>query len=125
MEWLKAFSTDYANGVTNTNNRTTGDRPRFIGICYQKTVVCPLLFDKSLTDFFPSVEIIRRQYRDAGQHQVTLWAGDEQSFATILGHKAVQQAGASLALRVMRKRATIYSKFHCKHVASNAIGTNG
>jgi hypothetical protein len=81
--------------------------------------------DKSLTDFFPSVEIIRRQYRDAGQHQVTLWAGDEQSFATILGHKAVQQAGASLALRVMRKRATIYSKFHCKHVASNAIGTNG
>ena len=81
--------------------------------------------DKSLVDFFPSVEIIRRQYRDAGQYQVTLWAGDEQSFVAILRHGAVQQAAASLALRVMRKRATIYSKFHCKHAANYAIGTNG
>lgn len=80
--------------------------------------------DKSFMDFFPSTEIIRRQYRDAGQHQVTLWAADEQSFAAILRHKAVQQAAAALALRVMRKRATIYSKFHCKHVANHAIGTN-
>ncbi len=81
--------------------------------------------DKSLTDFFPSVEIIRRQYRDAGQHQVTLWAGDEQSFAAIFRHGSIQQAAASLTLRVMRKRATIYSKFHCKHAADYAIGTNG
>ena len=80
--------------------------------------------DQSLLDFFPSIEIIRRQYRDAGQHQVTLWAGDEQSLAAILRHRAVQQTAASLTLRVMRKRATIYSKFHCKHVVNYAIGTD-
>ena len=80
--------------------------------------------DKSLMDFFPSVEIVRRQYRDAGQHQVTLWAADEQSFAAILRHGAVQHSAASLALRIMRKRATIYSKFHCKQMANCAIGTN-
>lgn len=81
--------------------------------------------EKSLIDFFPSVEVSSRQYRDAGQHQVTLWAPDEQSFSTILRHEAVQQAAASLALRVMRKRATIYSKFHCKHLADHAIGKVG
>ncbi|SEF80927.1 GIY-YIG nuclease family protein [Nitrosomonas ureae] len=80
--------------------------------------------DKSLIDFFPSVEIIRRQYRDAGQHQITLWAADEQSFAILLQHRTVQEAAALLALRVMRKRATIYSKFHCKQVADHVIDTN-
>jgi hypothetical protein len=30
----------------------------------------------------------------------------------------VRQAAAVLALRVMGKRATIYSKFHCKQLAA-------
>lgn len=81
--------------------------------------------DEMLMASFPSIEIIRREYRDAGQHQITLWAGDERSLKMLLEDKAVQQSAATLALRVMRKRATIYSKFHCKQLADLAIKQNG
>ncbi len=80
--------------------------------------------DKSLMKIFPSIELIKRQYRDAGQHQISLFAPDEQSITDILKHTVVQQAAASLVLRVMRKQATIYSRFHCKHLANNAMGSN-
>jgi hypothetical protein len=80
--------------------------------------------EKALQVAFPSINIAKRQYRDAGQHQVTLFANDERSMKAILEHKAVQRAAASLALRVMRKRATIYSKFHCKQLADFAMATN-
>lgn len=81
--------------------------------------------DEMLMASFPSIEIIRREYRDAGQHQITLWAGDERSLIMLLEDKAVQQSAATLALRVMRKRATIYSKFHCKQLADFALNQNG
>lgn len=81
--------------------------------------------DESLMTAFPSIEIIRREYRDAGQHQITLCAGDERSLKILLEDKAIQQSAATLALRVMRKRATIYSKFHCKQLADLAITQNG
>ncbi len=81
--------------------------------------------DESLMAAFPSSEIIRREYRDAGQHQITLWAGDEQSLSVLLEDKIVQKAAATLALRVMRKRATIYSKFHCKQLADLAMMPDG
>ncbi len=77
--------------------------------------------DASLVAHFPSIEIIRRNYRDAGQHQITICASDEQAFTDILQHESIQRAVAVLALRVMRKRATIYSKFHCKHIVDYAL----
>ena len=81
--------------------------------------------DDALATAFPSMEVIRREYRDAGQHQITLHADNEQCMQAILRHKAVRRAGAALALRVMRKRATIYAKFHCKQLAGVAMGGVG
>ncbi len=73
--------------------------------------------DETFMAAFPSIELNKRGYKDAGQHQVTLWAGDEKSLRNLLGDKSIQKSAASLALRVMRKRATIYSKYHCKQLA--------
>lgn len=81
--------------------------------------------DEALVRAFPSMEIVRREYRDAGQHQITLQASSEQCMMALLRHKTIRRAGATLALRVMRKRATIYAKFHCKQLASVATGGNG
>lgn len=78
--------------------------------------------DESLDTAFPSIEVVRRDYRDAGQHQITLHAGTEQCMQAMLAHTAVRRAAAALALRVMRKRATIYTKFHCKQLAGVVIG---
>ncbi len=81
--------------------------------------------DEDIYAAFPTIEIFRRQYRDAGLHQVTLHASDELSMKAVLEHNTVRQAAATLALRVMRKRGTIYAKFHCKHLADLALGANG
>lgn len=82
--------------------------------------------DESLVTTFPSIELVRRDYRDAGQHQISLHAGSEQCMNEILGHEAVRRAAATLAMRVMRKRATIYTKFHCKQLAGIAMeGAHG
>jgi hypothetical protein len=81
--------------------------------------------DREILGYFPSIEIHRREYQDAGQHQITLCANALDSLKAILGHKAIQCAAGSLALRVMRKRATIYSKFHCKQLAELALLGNG
>lgn len=77
--------------------------------------------DQAIKEAFSSIEITRNNYRDAGQHQITLQANNELALKAILGHEAVQQAAAALALRVMRKRATIYAKFHCKQLADFAL----
>lgn len=78
--------------------------------------------DPLLLSTLAGVEMVQRDYRDAGQHQVTLQARDCQSLKTLLEHPSIQGAGAQLALRVMRKRATIYGKFHCKPLADQALG---
>ena len=77
--------------------------------------------DLAIVKAFPSIEVTRNNYRDAGQHQITLQANDEQTLKAILEHEAVRRAAAALALRVMRKRATIYTKFHCKQLADSAL----
>ena len=65
----------------------------------------------------PMIEMVERNYRDAGQHQISLHAPDESSLRLLLGNHMVCKAAGVLALRVMRKRATIYGKFHCKQLA--------
>lgn len=77
--------------------------------------------DESLLTTFPSIKLVRRDYRDAGQHQISLHAGSEQCMKEVLRHETVRRAAATLAMRVVRKRATIYSKFHCKQLAGVAI----
>ncbi len=72
---------------------------------------------------FPDVEFFRSEYRDAGQHQLSLHAHDLATMKALLANSTVREAAATLALRVMRKRATIYSKFHCKQLADEALGS--
>jgi len=72
---------------------------------------------------FPSIELIQRGYRDAGQYQISLHAYDQPSLRGLIGSAAVRQAAAVLVLRVTRKRATIYGKFHCKQLADCLLKT--
>ena len=62
-----------------------------------------------------------RMYRDAGAHQVTLFMEDACCLPRVLADTAIQTAARTLALRVMRKRATIYAKYHCPQLAHAAL----
>jgi hypothetical protein len=66
---------------------------------------------------FPSIKLVQRNYRDAGQHQLSLHAHDESSLSVLIQTAEVRKAAATLVLRVMRKRATIYGKFRCNQLA--------
>lgn len=74
-----------------------------------------------LTNTFPYVEVVRRGYKDAGQHQVSLHTYDSAPMEQLLMDPGVSKAAAMLALRVMRKRATIYGKYHCVQLANRAL----
>lgn len=71
----------------------------------------------ALVKTYPFVEVVRRGYRDAGQHQVTLYVQRSDEMTELLADENIAKAAAMLALRVMRKRATIYAKFHCPQLA--------
>lgn len=75
------------------------------------------LDNDSLKASYPLVDIYRSGYRDAGQNQITLLTNDIYTLHRVLRDKVIIQAAATLALRVMRKRATIYGKYHCKQLA--------
>src|SRR5438552_15940588 len=65
---------------------------------------------------FPTIELVHRNYRDGGQNQISLHAHDGSSLRKLIQNVTVRSAAAALALRIMRKRATIYGKFHCKQL---------
>ena len=74
-----------------------------------------------LAKAFPFVEVVRRGYRDAGQHQVSLHIYDGGPMEQLLVDPGISKAAAVLSLRVMRKRATIYGKYHCVQLANRAL----
>lgn len=78
----------------------------------------------ALAKAFPFVEIVRRQYRDAGQHQVGLHVYDGDAMEALLSNTGISRAAAVLTVRVMRKRATIYGKYHCPQLADAALSTH-
>jgi hypothetical protein len=67
------------------------------------------------------VEVEDSAYRDAGAQQARLRFASEQAAAHLLFDPGVQRAAGALALRVMRKRATIFGKYHCKPLADRAL----
>ena len=86
------------------------------------TVASDKLFEsyRDIDEFkanFPLVDILNRNYRDAGQNQITLSTEDESTLKRLIKDKAIIKSAATLVLRVMRKRATIYGKYHCKQLA--------
>ena len=74
-----------------------------------------------LAKAFPFVEIVHRGYRDAGQHQVSLHIRDGGPMEQLLVAPGISKAAAMLNFRVMRKRATIYGKYHCVQLANRAL----
>ena len=70
----------------------------------------------------PHIAVRRVSYRDAGQHQVNLEAYLRNDMFDLLNDEAVTNAAAELCVRLMRKRATIYSKFHCPQLVDAALG---
>lgn len=75
----------------------------------------------AMKERYPYLEITRRGYRDAGQHQVSLQVHGADEMMSLLADEIVRKAAGALALRVMRKRATIYAKFHCPQLANSAL----
>jgi len=92
------------------------------------TVASDVLFSKGrlrtqvkFALFLPRVRMRKGEYKDAGQHQITLYADGEDNLRKLLQNKNVQNAAAHLNLRVMKKRATIYGKHHCSDLAKQCI----
>ena len=77
-----------------------------------------------LTTTFPFVEVVHRGYRDAGQHQVSLHTRGGAPMEQLLIDPGVSRAAAVLVLRVMRKRATIYGKYHCVQLVNSALSSH-
>lgn len=73
---------------------------------------------------FPFLRIERSVYRDAGQHQLRILCDDGTPMERLLADPGISKAAATLVLRVMRKRATIFGKYHCPQLADLALSTN-
>lgn len=70
---------------------------------------------------FPLVRIIEVDYKDAGQHQIQLLALSTNSLMKLIRDERVQLASAHLNLRLMKKRGTIYSRYHCSDMATQCL----
>lgn len=68
--------------------------------------------DAELLARHPEINIEETNYRCAGHDQVRLVADDLEPLRQLLLDQAVLQASAVLNLRLMRQRATIYSRYH-------------
>jgi hypothetical protein len=73
---------------------------------------------------FPFIQILKRGYRDAGRHQIGLGVSNGASMELLLADAGIAKAASALTLRVMRKRATIYGKYHCVQLANLALSSN-
>lgn len=60
-------------------------------------------------------------YRDGGRLVIQLVAYTQNCMINLLLDQRVTKAAAMLCLRLMRKRPTIFSKFHCPQLASAAL----
>lgn len=70
---------------------------------------------------FPNVEFLSGGYRDAGQNQITLRCSNFASMDRLLSDVGVCKAAAAMNIRVMRKRANMYMKFHCVQLANQVF----
>jgi hypothetical protein len=76
---------------------------------------------KGFSRAYPQVELRPTNYRDGGQHQVGLVAYSQGVMVELLLDERVCRAAATLALRVMRKRPTLYFKYHCPQLVDRAL----
>ena len=77
-----------------------------------------------LRDFeqaFDDVKVVEASYRAAGSDVLQLHTFDAAMMRALLRDERVQRVAGDLALRLMRKRATIYKRYHCKPLADAAL----
>jgi hypothetical protein len=65
-----------------------------------------------LQECYPEIHVENGNYRCGGHDQVRLAADDLEPLRELLSDQAVLDASATLNLRLMRQRATIYSRYH-------------
>lgn len=70
---------------------------------------------------YPFVKLYDRNYRDGGQFQVSLKTEGLDHLEKMLSDERIQKSSAQLNLRVMRKRATIFNRYHCKQLADQIV----
>ncbi|MCC6130031.1 MAG: hypothetical protein IT186_08880 [Acidobacteria bacterium] len=68
------------------------------------------------------MEVHQADYKDAGPHLFFLRGGTERYLEELVMDKRVQKAAGALVLRVMRKRATAFARYHCPQLANLALG---
>lgn len=79
---------------------------------------------KAFVRQFPNVRLDEsRAYRDAGDDQLSLSVADADEMLDLLPDPRLQMAAGALALRVMRKRPTVYSQYHCQLLVDEALGS--
>lgn len=71
---------------------------------------------------YPLIEIEKSVYRDAGNDQLSLKTEDLETMRAMVADQRITRPAGALVLRVMRKRATIYGKYHCPQLAGLALG---
>lgn len=72
---------------------------------------------QAFSEHYKTVETVERNYRDAGQRQITLHVSSHEEMLELLHDEGVCKAAAALSLRVMRKRGNLYAKYHCPQLA--------
>lgn len=76
---------------------------------------------EEFSELHPDVELSIRDYRDAGDDQITLHAWGADNLERLLSDEFVQIAACVLSQRVMRKRPTFYAQYHCAQLAEKAL----
>lgn len=78
--------------------------------------------EESFRSEYPSIYLdTETRYRDGGQYVFRLCAGTQNCMIQLLADIRVTKAAASLCLRLMRKRPTIFSKHHCPQLVDAAL----
>lgn len=67
--------------------------------------------------------VLRGGYRYAGENVSHLVVDYEEDFVPVLRDPRIQRAAGAFALRMMRKRPTIYQRYHCKQLADAVLAT--
>jgi hypothetical protein len=74
---------------------------------------------------YPGIERRKQKYRSAGHDQIGLFAKDLETLRQLLSDQAILGASATLNLRLMQQRGTIYPRFHNPALARLMCSANG
>ena len=69
---------------------------------------------RALRRSFPRIDVHQAAYKDAGAHLLSLWGGTERFLEELVMDSRMQKAAGARVLRVMRKRATAFARYHCR-----------